>query len=223
MQSRASQRFAWAAGALVAIVSLGACAGAASPTTSPPTSGSPTASAADCIVKSATPGQGDDSTAGLSALVPLITLGTFEGYGTPAWNTPDGRRPTQEQVQSGAPITIWRPLKTKTDQSLKGDAKTVTRAVARGGQIGCDVVDYGDPVLDEGQRYVFFFYDVSDSLGKLRGDLVLVTAWPVAADGTVTRPLEDPIAVSDLATAISGPAPSITPYPTPTPAESGPG
>jgi hypothetical protein len=206
--------------ALVATVSVTACIGGGA---TPPPSGSPLPSIADCIVKSATKGQMDETALGLAGGAPLITVGTFNGYGAPAWNTPDGSRPTQAQVLSGAPIAIWRPIRTTTDVSIKGDAKRVTSAVAAGGSIGCDKVDYGDPGLTEGARYVLFFTDVSDSLGKLQGDLVLVTAWSVGADGTVTRPVEAPLSVEALEAEINGPVPAVTPYPTATPEDPGPG
>jgi hypothetical protein len=215
--------------AFIAMIFAGgvnACVGGASiaPTQDVSTTASPTAAASDCISVSGNYEPGNRTTFTMASKAVLITVGTMEGFGSPAWNTPDGHRPTLGFVQSGAPVTIWRPLKTKTESSLKGDGKNVTRAVARGGVIGCDVYDYGDPVPQEGQRYVFFFYDVSQSDGKVRGDLILGDAWPVSPDGTVTRPAEFPISLQDLQVEINNPVgPTFTPYPTATPVESGPG
>lgn len=213
---------------LAAAVLVAACVGPGvgasapvAPGSAAPASPAPSASA-ECIVVTGDKGGGSSTTLDFSAM-PLITVGTFDGYGKAAWNTPDGHRPTLDEVQRG-PYTIWQPLKTRTESAIKGDAKNVTKAVVRGGTIGCDSFDYGIPALTDGSRYVFFFYPIQESDAKVHGDYSLVSAWPVDSNNVVTRPVEDPISLADLTSALTNPAaPSVTPYPTEEPSPSGPG
>ena len=231
MKTTCAQAFAGRRLGPLAIIIVLAVAGCSRVSSTPSAVAAPAAqqtpSPDDCYKIAITSDGGDFSTATLERISTLVTVGVFKSYGSAAWNTPDGVRPTQDTLQSGAPVTILRPLKAMTDAALKGDTQNMVHALVRGGQVGCDSVAYrGDADLAEGARYVFFFGPISDSTGKLKGDLMLSDAWPVADDGTVTRPQEVPIALESLTALIAnGPVPTPEPTPTPPPApiESGPG
>jgi hypothetical protein len=159
----------------------------------------------------------------------LIVVGTFKGYGPTKWNTADGTRPPQARLNRGgnSNATILRPLKVKVDTTLKGDAQKMARAYALGGQNGCDEMVFPTaPELVAGQRYLFFLWPVGDVDSDPKGDLAVGDAFAVAADGTLTRTTEAPIALDVLASQIvNGTVPTPEPPATaaPEPTDSGPG
>ncbi len=118
-------------------------------------------------------------------------------------------------------------MKVKVDDTLLGDPQNIVHALAGGGSIGCDTVSYVSNVpLRVGDTYVFFFWLINDSDGIVRGNLMLSVAYPVAADGTVSRPDEPALSLVSLAAMIRAgvvPTPSPTAPGDPIPTDSGPG
>jgi hypothetical protein len=115
-----------------------------------------------------------------------VVHGTFDGYGSSRWNTPDGHRPSKLEAQEKPARLIRSSLFTPIEQ-IVGAGASLDRAMVPGGVSGCDRVSF-DPVapLTPGQQYVFFLMPVLDSEGSMAGDLMLIGAWPVREDGSVS-------------------------------------
>jgi hypothetical protein len=109
-------------------------------------------------------------------------VGIFGGYGEPRWNTPDGHRPTAAEFEE-KPARLIRPISIEFQGAVRGPREDASRAVARGGTLGCDTITYvGDPTLVEGQRYMFFMGPITNSEGQSAGDLLVTNAWPIGKD-----------------------------------------
>lgn len=199
----------------------------ASPSPAATTASAPTA-AADCVAIKVPHEGGWGTTADQAANAELIVVGEFRGYGSPRWNTPDGLRPRNARAARDlVSARIFRPIKVKINGTWKGDSQKVVKALEGGGALGCDSVTYVQSVeLTVGERYVFFFWPVIDADGELRGNLMLSVAYPIAADGTVSRPDEPDVAVTTLAEQVrTGTVPTPTPElpGEPMPTDTGPG
>jgi hypothetical protein len=143
-----------------------------------------------------------------------IVVGVFQGYGPPRWNTPDGHRPTTEEVQQTS-VVIEHPLSIDLVSELRGDGAAAQHAIAAGGSIGCDRVSFDNdmPLLAE-QRYLFFMLPVNDSVGQLSGNFLVFGAWPVGDGDIVETAHEGPMPLAEVRIAIEGgPKPSVPPSP----------
>ena len=81
-------------------------------------------------------------------------------------------------------------------EQIAGNGSSLDRAMVPGGASGCDRVSF-DPVapLTPGDGYVLFFAPVMDSEGSMAGDLMLIGAWPVLEDGSVSTAFLGDLAV----------------------------
>jgi hypothetical protein len=115
-----------------------------------------------------------------------VVHGTFDGYGPSRWNTPDGHRPSKLEAHQ-QPARLIRSLLFAPLEQIIGTGASLDRAMVPGGVSGCDRVSF-DPIasLTPGNGYVFFFMPVTDSEGSMAGDLMLIGAWPVREDGSVS-------------------------------------
>jgi hypothetical protein len=140
--------------------------------------------------------------------VEVIAPGTIDQVDPAEWNTPGNVRPDLDAVQHGrSSAIIWRPVRLTLDAPWKGTTDGATKAVVRGGTVGCDSYLFDDdPLLVPGDRYVLFLYAVTDSTGRPPGVMSVIDAWPIHADGTVERPVEVPIALDDLRKLFATPA-----------------
>ena len=181
-----------ARGLLLCVLLVAALAGCAQAATTTPAVDLPTAltSPDDCIeivvTSSAAPPEDVRTTA------TEVVHGTFDGYGPSRWNTPDGHRPSKLEAQQ-KPARLIRSLLFTPIEQIVGKGASLERAMVPGGVSGCDRVSF-DPVatLAPGDGYVFFLAPVRNSEGSMAGDLMLIGAWPVREDGSVsTRFLGD--------------------------------
>jgi hypothetical protein len=138
----------------------------------------------DCIeiVVSSSAGPPED----VRTVATEVVHGMFDGYGPSRWNTPDGHRPSKLEAQQ-KPARLIRSLLFTPFEQVVGTGSSLDRAMVPGGVSGCDRVSF-DVVapLTPGDRYVFFFAPVRDSEGSMAGDLMLIDAWPVLEDGSVS-------------------------------------
>jgi hypothetical protein len=143
-----------------------------------------------------------------------IVAGVFRSYEPTQWNTPDGHRPTSEEIRETSP-RIVRTVSIDLVSELRGDGAAAQHAIAAGGSIGCDRVSYSnDMPLLAGQRYLFFMFPVNDSVGQTSGDFLVFAAWPIDDADIVETANEGPMPLADVRTAIEqGPKPSIPPSP----------
>ena len=148
-----------------------------------------------CIEISATD-EGPNTTPTLYGVATDVLVGTFVAYGPTIWNTPDGRRPTPEEVRDTSAVLI-RPLVVASTERILGTTAP-DRLIQVGGTAGCDRVDLGKPDLTPGGTYVFFLIQVNDSQAKPSGNAALITAWPVDDNGTVSTPGEGDLSIEEL-------------------------
>lgn len=165
------------------------------------------------MVFSVEAGQAADDVDSLRRDATSVIVGVFGGYGPAIWNTPDGRRPTQASFQSG-PASLVRPIQIDVKGELKGARAMAERAVQRGGESGCDQVSYdGDPVLQDGRRYVFFLVPLVDNSGAQLDQQLVLAAWPVGPDDRVDTAKDGKVTLADLKDAIDNGKPETTPNP----------
>jgi hypothetical protein len=88
----------------------------------------------------------------------VIAIATFEEYGEPGWSTLTGERPTTEEyVHADYPVSIVREISLDVDDYLRGTDTDLAGAFVRGGELGCDKMEYSHmPELEEGAEAVFF-------------------------------------------------------------------
>ena len=187
------------------VATLSGCAGAA--TTSVVDEPTASTSPDDCIEivvsSSAAPPQDVRTNA------TEVVHGTFEGYGPSRWNTPDGHRPSKLEAQQ-KPARLIRSLLFTPIEHIVGDGASLDRAMVPGGVSGCDRVSF-DPVapLTPGDGYVFFFMPVTDSEGSMAGDLMMIGAWPVRDDGSVSTGFLGDVPLAEARDwIVNGPKPS---------------
>lgn len=161
-----------------------------------------------CYEVEAMPSQAAPTVEHLADLSSAILLGTFDGHDEARWNTPDGHRPTPNELTETS-ARLYRPLRITLERAIRGTAGDAAHAFDPGGRLDCDLVAFiGGPELVQGQRYVFFLLAVTNSVGDEAGDLQLIDAWPVGADDMVETPGEGPKRLADLIASFKGsPAP----------------
>lgn len=132
-----------------------------------------------------------------------VAVATFAGYGQAAWNTPDGKRPSESQLRASDPIIVRR-VHLDDVTMLRGDAATVEVAQWVGGQLGCDSITFSEPEdLVPGTRYVMFLSDVfAFSDYATSGNTTMVPAIGVAlalnASDVATAEVEGPISLTRI-------------------------
>jgi hypothetical protein len=136
----------------------------------------------------------------MSRISTVIVAGTFDRYGPTRWNTPDGVRPSQAMIQR-KPARLIRPLLVTVDTTLRGQGVPLGAAQVRGGELGCDRVDYSDEIdLAVGSRYVFYLGPVGNSDGVVGTRLQLSEAWSLGSDNVARTRLEGPQPISEITT-----------------------
>jgi hypothetical protein len=152
-----------------------------------------------------------------------IVVGLFGGYGQPEWNTPDGHRPSKEEVQQTSAL-LMRPVSIDVKGQIRGARGAAEHAVVGGGQLGCDSVTYSnDLALAVGQRYIFFLFPILNSKLEPSDDLLVIAAWPVGKNDVVVTAQEGDMSLDDVKKGIEeGPKPTVAPSPG-EPWPSGPG
>lgn len=209
-------RLAAAIGVVVLFAACTAVPGAKPSATLPPASATPAPSPAPvgCLVLTAEEGHGPKTIAELRQATTDTVIGVFGGFGEPRWNTPDGKRPTPEEFRE-KPARLRRSVAIELQGEVRGAREHAARAVARGGTLGCDMMTYeGDPELVEGQRYMFFLLELTDSEGKPSGDYLVVEAWPIG-NGDVVKTAADGELPLPAAIAAVKNGPKVTPPPSP--------
>jgi hypothetical protein len=143
-----------------------------------------------------------------------ILVAIFRGSGPAEWNTPDGHRPTSQEVQETT-ARLVRPLSLELLSEVRGDGAAAQHAIVAGGSLGCDKVSYdNDMPLLAGERYLFFMSPVDNSVGQHSGNFLVYAAWPVDDADIVETANEGPMPLADVRSAIEqGPKPSIPPSP----------
>jgi hypothetical protein len=143
---------------------------------------------------------GPRTLAAMAGMSPAIVVGTFQGYGTARWNTPGGTRPTSAEFNSTS-ARLVRPVSVSVQSSVRGAAASVSHAIVRGGQLGCDVSNFSDtPILTVGSRYVFFLVPIANSTGTPSADLLVLEAWPIDASDIVQTREDGPVPLSRIST-----------------------
>ncbi len=137
----------------------------------------------------------------------VVVVGTFGGYGTALWNTPDGKRPSAAdlQNQSKAPM-LERPASIVVETAIRPAGPGGLEATVRGGRLGCDRITLTDDDTQDlivGSRYLFFMSPLDDINGKLSPDPSVLDAWPVGGDGFVQTPHEGNVSMSAVAAVLA--------------------
>lgn len=151
-----------------------------------------------CYEVTAMPSQAPMTVESLAGASSTILLGTFHGHDEARWNTPDGHRPTpSELVETSA--RLHRPMRLTVERVIRGAADDAAHAFDPSGRLDCDMTAViGGRELVIGQRYVFFLFAVSNSVGAMSGDRQLVDAWPVGTDDVVETAQQGPIPLTEL-------------------------
>ena len=167
---------------LLLVAALSGCARGAPPSGVAPTTATPDPD--DCIeiVVSSSAAPPED----VRTVATEVVHGTFDGYGPSRWNTPDGHRPSKLEAQQ-KPARLIRSLELTPIEQIAGNGSSLDGAMVPGGVSGCDRVSF-DPVapLTRDDAYIFFFMPVTDSEGSMAGDMMLIGAWPMRDDGSVS-------------------------------------
>lgn len=155
-----------------------------------------------CYEVVAQPSQEAPSIEHLTRIASSILVGTFEGHDAARWNTPDGHRPTPSELMETS-ARLHRPLRITVERAISGEPDDAGHAFDPGGRLDCDLTALaGGRELTLGRRYVFFLMAVTNSVGAMVGDLQLIDAWPVGADGIVETPGEGSKPLADLVEAV---------------------
>jgi DNA-binding phage protein len=155
-----------------------------------------------CYAISGTSGGSAQTVQSLSKDATVVVEGSFKSYGSARWNTPNGNRPSKDEVQAKT-ARLYRPIAVGGLNELVGavGSKEMTQ---RGGRLDCDSVLYdGDDDLKAGQDYVYFLVTALDSDEQPTDRLLLLAAWPVRADGKVQTAEEGGLTIAELKQAIS--------------------
>ncbi len=198
--------------ALTTLILVAACSSALPPTDRPSRSAvpsprpSPTPSDPDCIVIASYSSAAPPTTDWMRQS-DLIAPGTVERVDPAEWSTPGAVRPDPALVRTGrSSAVIWRPVQVGFEQAWRGTLAGVTKTVVVGGTVGCDsYATDNDPGLVAGSRDVLFLGQIQDGNGQLSGIVSVYEAWPIGADGLVSRPVEEPIALEKLRRILSAP------------------
>jgi hypothetical protein len=216
------------AGGLVAgcLPPVGAATQTADPVPSPSSSSDSSAvasDAADCYVERVPEESGRPrSIAELHDVGVVAFLGTFKGEDAARWNTPDGQRPTRDELQRSSAILV-RPVTFDVTKSLVGDPDRKT-LIIRGGTLGCDDIAFPDNdhlALTAATSYVGVAMAVLNSVDKPSGDLLLLAAWPIDVTGMVQTEMDGDLGVAAVAAGLAEGVKATPEVPEPT--DSGPG
>jgi hypothetical protein len=171
--------------------------------------------ASNCIVQTSVVDSAPNTMENVAGFSSAVVIGTFDGYGEAAWNTQDGKRPTNyPEVDIG--VLIYRPVGITPDTVLRGSPASGVNARVVGGQVGRDSAHYSDePILQVGGRYVFFVQPEWDPKNTRSTDPWVIWAWPVNANDMVQTPLEGEVPVSTLARIVAGTPMTVPPTPMP--------
>ena len=141
-------------------------------------------------------------------------VGVFRGYGEPRWNTPDSERPSAEDFQS-KPARLVRSVAIEVQGAVRGSKANAGHAITRGGTLGCDTMSYPqDPVLIDGQRYMFFLLPMNDSEGQPSGEFLVTDAWPIGKDHVVKTAQDGDLPLPTAIDAVKN-GPKVTAPPSP--------
>jgi hypothetical protein len=188
----------------------------------PGASGTPAASEA-CHQITIQASQSSQTIGSLRKQATNIVVGVFGGFGQARWNTPDGHRPSKEEVRDTSTVLL-RSVAIDVKGQIRGARTAAEHAVVGGGQLGCDSVMYSDdPALTVGQRYIFFLFPILNSKLEPSDDLLVIAAWPVGKSDVVSTPQEGDMSLADVKKGIEeGTKPIVGPNPS-EPWPSGPG
>jgi hypothetical protein len=207
----------------VALLAASACSVAPGPSSVVPRASITPAASQECHQITILNSQAPQTAGSLGEDATDIFVGVFGGYGQPVWNTPDGHRPSTEEVRETSARLI-RHVSIDVKGQIRGAGTAAEHAIVGGGQLGCDIVTYsGDPALTVGQRYVFFLFPILNSELEPSENLLVIAAWPVGKADVVNTPHEGDMSLDEVKRSIDeGPKPAETPNPH-EPWPSGPG
>ncbi len=210
-------------GVLATLLLISACSIAPGASSAAPGASDTPAASEACHQLDIPAGQGGGTIGSLRKDATDIVVGIFAGYGPAEWNTPDGHRPSAQDVQEKTARLI-RPISIELKGQIRGARTAAEHAIVRGGELGCDKVTYiDDTPLTVGQRYLFFMLPLLDSEAQRSDKLLVLAAWPVGKSDVVTTAHEGDMSLDDVKKAIDeGPKPPETPNPN-EPWPSGPG
>jgi hypothetical protein len=122
----------------------------------------------------------------------FVGVGTFRGFGSSFWNTPDGGTPASVDAYSNS--MILTEILVDFNNELRGHVAGARLAI-RGGEIGCSYMHFPDqPVLNTGQRYLFFGSGPFDP----DGFYAMWAAWPLGPNDAATTPEEGELSMANL-------------------------
>jgi hypothetical protein len=133
-----------------------------------------------------------------------VFVGDFNGYGEASWTTPDGKRPTTDEVENADyDVTIIRDVEFGVSDLVRGSDADVADAYVRGGSIGCDSVAYDNmPELTPGSRAVYFLMTLPVGERGSPDRHQLIAVWPISADDVITTDAGSPMTLSDFTEAL---------------------
>ena len=162
------------------------------------------------VVRQVYADRSDPTIANRSEASVLVLVASVETIEPGKWNTASGQRPAAiEEIDPDHPDTsmIYRPVTLSVQEVIRGaDAGNQISVRWVGGQAGCDfaAVESGTAIkLVPGNRYVFFLGVSVDAGGKRSPDLMILEAWPIAADDRVATPFEGSVPLSTLSKAVA--------------------
>lgn len=186
-----------------------ATVGSAAPSVSSAATGQPQETDQGCFNVDRTTDPPLPTISNMSKQVQVVLVGTFVGFGTAFWDTPDGKRPADEAVFHGD-AQLLTPVELQVSLAARGLASDGGAAVVWGGKLGCDEFRTSNaPQLREGQSYVFFLASIANPQKAADERPLLIDAWAVA-DNRVETPSEGLISVTEFVTLLAtggGPTP----------------
>jgi hypothetical protein len=124
-----------------------------------------------------------------AALSSAVIQATVNEIGAAQWNTPDGRAPELQGINS---FQVMRLVSVVPTATLSGQADTTLYWVP-GGTIGCHTFAATGFELESGAEYLFFLAGNDPKSGQ-KGTLQVREAWPVVA-GSVRSPSEGELSI----------------------------
>jgi hypothetical protein len=134
----------------------------------------------------------------------MVAIGTVISIGPARWNTADGSEPAfTAQGNPPAWAEIYRHVTLSIQRTAKGAVATVLTARLLGGTVNCYTYSRsGAPAPAVNGSYAVFLGVSTDSTGFTTTQLTLFDAWPVAADGTITTPMDGTLSVAAFVSAV---------------------
>jgi hypothetical protein len=131
----------------------------------------------------------------------MVAVGTVTSIGSARWNTPNGSAPTFSQGHPPAWALIYRPVTLSIQETAKGVGVATLTGRLPGGTVSCfTYTQSGAPAPAANGSYAFFLGASADSTGFTSAQLTLIDAWPVAADGTISTPLDGTLSTTAFLT-----------------------